>query len=917
MNTRLKVFILLVILLSYSKLFAEKQNNVLLISSYNSRFPTFFQQIEGIRSVLDTMNLVLDLEFMDSKRFIDPSTNKLFTQLLTHKLSISEKYDVIITTDDNALNFVVKYQDSLFKDIPIVFCGVNNIKNAKEQNNNPQITGIIEAVSMKETIELMLKLFPKQKTIYAIVDSTSSGQSDLKTYYEISFQMPDVEFKEISLHTLSFEEYKKILQEIPLNIPVLLLSAYHDKTKKTIGFKESITIINQNLEAPLFHLWQHGMGEGVLGGKIISHFEQGKTSAIIASKVLSGTDISSVNEIYESPNIFMFDYNQLIKHNIPVKDLPDDAIIINQPEKFYSKYKTIINVTIIIFVLLLLFITILSVNNFRRRKVEIELTKQNKNYAQLNEEFLIQNKELLIAKDRAEENEKKLKESQSIAKLGGWELDYKTGIFTFTDNFYNIFHTSAEEMGGYQMSVNEYVTRFVHPEDSRFVEKESRKTLETNDPDFSRYLEHRILYQDGGEGFIGVRFFTKKDKNGETIKTYGVNQDITDRKKIEQELTLAKEKAEESNQLKTEFLNNMSHEVRTPMNAIIGFSVLVENTDISDNQRKFYSRIIQNSSIRLLRIIDDILEISQLGTNQVKLVENEISLNNFLSELASIFKLKADEKNLNLYFKNSLPANYDRIIIDESKLNKIISNLIENSIKYTTEGHIEIGTQLKKNSVVIYVEDTGVGIDKENKENVFNRFFQEDKNSKDFEGLGLGLAIAHENAILLEGDIELISEKGKGTTFYLTIPYKPATHKKPITSANNHYDPVSKNETTILIAEDDENNYLYLKELFTSEVDFTYSLIHAKNGVEAIEFCQKNEKIDIVLMDIKMPLINGYEATKKIKSQFPNLPVIAQTAFSTAAEKELAMKHGFNDFISKPISKEKLFELINKHLKNK
>jgi PAS domain S-box-containing protein len=421
---------------------------------------------------------------------------------------------------------------------------------------------------------------------------------------------------------------------------------------------------------------------------------------------------------------------------------------------------------------------------------------------------------------------------------------------------------------------------------------------------------------DGNERFYDVFKIPSFYPNGKRKGLAVIGRDITEIKRKEDSLIKLKEKAEESNRLKTEFLNNMSHEIRTPMNAILGFSNILGKPNLTREEQKQYIDIIQTSGKQLLKIINDILEISKLGTKQVKITEKAICLNSLLSEHFSIFRLKAGEKKIPLYLKTGLSDNESTIISDDTKLNKILSNLLENAIKFTNEGFIEFGYQLKNRKIEIYVKDTGIGIISESQKNIFERFSQEEKGlSRKVGGLGLGLSISKENAELLGGKITLHSEKGKGSTFFVTIPYKPVNKKILIHNSEKDKEIITVNQDqfTILIVEDEEVNYLYI-EILLRNLKLNFITLHAKNGKEAVEMCKENSEVDLVLMDMKMPIMTGFEATKLIKQFRPNLPIVAQTAYSTNDEKEHAFSVGCDDFISKPISEKTINGIINKYL---
>ena len=397
--------------------------------------------------------------------------------------------------------------------------------------------------------------------------------------------------------------------------------------------------------------------------------------------------------------------------------------------------------------------------------------------------------------------------------------------------------------------------------------------------------------------------------------------DNTERKKQELKIIEDKERAEKSDRIKNNFISNLSHEIRTPMSGILGFTEFLSDPNLSETKRKHYITIIQNSGKQLMRTMDDLLEFSKLGTKQVSLIENEICLNNLILELFTVFNIKAKENKTPLYLKTGLSDTDSTVIIDEIKLKNVLSNLIENALKFTKQGYIEFGYNKVDSNLVMYVKDTGVGIKPERQKSVFERFSKEEKeSSKNIGGLGLGLCIAKENTELLGGKITVESKKNEGTTFFVTLPYTPIESyedpNNPVSSLKE-YEEKHFHNCNILIAEDEEINFLYLEILLRKHIDLNCNIFHAKDGAEAVAICKVNDEIDFVFMDLKMPQMDGFEAVKLIKEFRPKLPIVAQTAFSSTDDKEKVFDAGFDDFISKPISKEDLSVIINKQKKQK
>jgi PAS domain S-box-containing protein len=412
-----------------------------------------------------------------------------------------------------------------------------------------------------------------------------------------------------------------------------------------------------------------------------------------------------------------------------------------------------------------------------------------------------------------------------------------------------------------------------------------------------------------------TEFFEARIVPAPDDKVLAIVRDITERKKAEQELITAKEHAEESDRLKSAFLANMSHEIRTPMNYILGFTDLLKTDDLTGNQQKEYIQIIKKGGDRLLNIINDIIDISKIESGQMQVSVSKTNINEQIEYISSFFKPEAEEKGIQLIFRNTLPSKDAIINTDQEKIYAILTNLVKNAIKFTREGFIEFGYNKKDRFLEFYVKDTGTGIRQEHKEFIFERFRQgSDSLVRNYEGAGLGLSISKAYAEMLGGKIWVESEPGKGSVFYFTVPYNPDKKAEPgiTNTADSDFKGNNMRSLKILIAEDDEASGLLISK--TIKVYCTTEL-KAKTGVEAVEACKANPDIDLVLMDIKMPEMDGYEATRQIRQFNKEVIIIAQTAFALTGDKERALQAGCNDYISKPIASNLLIEMIQKYFK--
>ena len=509
-------------------------------------------------------------------------------------------------------------------------------------------------------------------------------------------------------------------------------------------------------------------------------------------------------------------------------------------------------------------------------------------------ELELQNEALLLAKEEAVLATEKYAELYNDAPSGYYTLSHEGDIL-------NLNTYGAQLLGKERPALLNNRFGF-------FVSNDTREAFNTFlDAIFSsknkEYCEVIIEPKSNQPIYVQLSGIVSKDE----AQCFIIGIDISARKKMELELVEAKEKAEASDRLQRAFLNNMSHEIRTPMNAIIGFSSLLQET-ITDKESLEYLSIIINGTQQLLSVINDITAISRLDVKKDKANNDFVHVNELLSEMQSVFQKQAMDKKITLTITTELPCEQAVVNTDRSKLTQILSNLLVNALKFTDSGSIEFGYHRKDEMLVFYVKDSGIGIEGDMQSVIFERFKQVEQKSRFYSGTGLGLSISQALVELLGGTIWVESELGKGATFYFTIPYQIEPAKVISCEMENPILTPTK-KLKILIAEDDAHSTMYITAVIGK---LCSELLTAVNGIEALALCKNNPDIDLILMDLQMPKMSGYEAIREIRKFNKEVLILVQTAFDQTESIDEALKAGCNGYISKPYSNEALYRQIMK-----
>lgn len=860
---------------------AEEAHPILIISSYNpdtrnttqniSEFMEEYKQLGGTAPVI--------IENMNCKSLPEAPLWKGKMASLLKKYKNENRPQAIIILGQEGWSAYLSQEENIMKEVPVL-CGMVSsnavllpdidtnlsewnpksidVKSYIEQGHN--VAGFTYSYDVDKNIELIMSLYPSTRHIALVTDNSYGGISlqalvkkKMKAFPYLNLILLDG--RKNNIYTIV-----KQIKELPRETVIMLGTWRVDVNDGYYVGNATYTMMSSNPDLPAFTLTSTGLSHWAIGGYIPLYRSIGKDLAKQVVDILTNHIQQKDLHAVKIPNGYTFDARKLKVFNIDKKSLPPNSILINTDGNLFAKYR--FEILLIVACILLVFLFMILFFLIRTNKLKDKLMDLQKDN--------------VIIMNNIQASIRFIKPDYSIK----WENQIKMACIP--------------KYGPKNCCLVKDAEKPFCDDCALIAAMESKKSFDLikqcSDNEYIHVLANPVI--DANDNLLGVVF--KKEN-------------VTKQKIFENELRLAKEKAEESDHLKSAFLANMSHEIRTPLNAIVGFSGLLATTD-DNEEREEYIKIINNNNELLLQLINDILDLSKIEANTLEFVYSDVDINQLLCDIEQTSRLKASEE-VKVSFVDKL--SHCIIRTDKNRLSQVMTNFINNAIKFTKEGSIRFGYKQQGNKLLFYVSDTGCGIEKEIKDTVFKRFVKLDSFAQ---GTGLGLSISQMIVEKLNGEIGVESEKGKGSTFWFTLPdsvieeaHATVLGQVKAECVNNHHQAKEK-IITLLIAEDNESNFTLIKAILKD-----YNILHAWNGQEAIDLYRKYHP-DMILMDLKMPVMDGYEATREIRKDNSIIPIIAVTAFAFAEDEQRVKQSGFNDYVSKPIKPNDLKKKIISYL---
>jgi hypothetical protein len=579
-------------------------------------------------------------------------------------------------------------------------------------------------------------------------------------------------------------------------------------------------------------------------------------------------------------------------------------VILSQP---------ISHLVLILLALLVIFSIFIIILFEKLRRKSQDLQERNRQLSEINSDLKKSNNEL------ASQKELNTKEHFESDKFYEMLVQSANDGISFYDREWNLRYTNSAfySMLGYDKESYDLLNAFdlIHPEDQDYQLRREQSLV--NNGFFESEL--RLRHKSGHYMNLSTRSVIVRNNTGEVLGALTISRDITRLKQVHEDLIKANIGAEASNRLKSNFLANISHEIRTPLNSVVGFSNLLLTNNLSNEVKEEYIEHINHNSEKLLQIIGDIIDLSRLESSQIEITYEEASLGAIVNEIIEEARqiIKRNEKPIILNVKNHFEDIGDLIFTDRIWLKRVLNHLMDNAVKFTLDGSVEFSYMLENQNIVFKIIDTGIGINKENLGHIFEEFRQEfDGHHRPFEGLGIGLTLAKEVIERMGGTIYVHSEKGVGSEFIFSIPYRPAGSAKPkimSVSPEHLIKPINWTARKCLLVDDNKDVLIYLNRILT---DTGVTIITARSGFEAIEIIKSTPDIDVVLLDMQMPQMNGIEATREIRKIRKDIPIIAQTAFIFEDDKDIILEAGCDACLIKPIRREHLLTVMSSFVKS-
>lgn len=840
------------------------QKRVLFIASYHPAYPTFLKQQRGLHDIFDDLDIYFDTEYMDSKRFGGKVYEKLFLQTLSKKLDVLPPYDLVLAGDDNALRFVRKYRETLFPDQPVVFFGLNDVDQVSQLSREKGITGIAEDISLGDTLELIRELHPRVSEVIAITDPTASGQLDWERLKSAATQIEGIRVTKYDLSLMTFAELYARLELLDDSQAVLLLSGYRDRTGHVLEFQQLLSMLQKHLSRPLYQLWCHGIGEGVVGGKVVSHYEQAKQAALITVEILNGTSADDLPIEMYSPSRYVFDSIELSRFGVDRSHLPAGSILLNDIDFETKRQREKMRHALLVIVVLSVAAVLLGVSTYRHWFMLAQVSRHKAALDQAKDGVLICSKKGVVEYC-----------NRAWAKMHGYEPEELRKVHA------SIFYDP------------EFYTQTVVPLRERVLKQGQGVAM----------LEH--LRKDGSSFFSRVSISVVQEKAKFPKKVVSIIQDITEELKLQEQLS-QRQKMESVGLL----AGGLAHDFNNLLTPIMGYAELLGERHEDDPKSVRHACHILTAAERAKGLVLQLLAFSRKQAFAIEAVDMLAVVKEMEPILASLMPegIELQEKLADV------PC---FITGDRHHLERVIMNLVVNACDATPgKGDILISvapvtfdeeqvfyhvTLEPGDYVCLSVSDQGCGIDKQALDHLFEPFFTTKSVGH---GSGLGLAVVEGIVKQHGGAIDVVSKPGEGAEFRLYFKRK----KRVDETRNLEMIRQSKREKLLVVVED---NASVLDVIVSCLQEEGYTVKGFVGPESALEWVRHSVKpVTMLLTDVITSTLDGPELFNQMSEIFPDLKALFISHYSASVLDGMLSVDSYFDILSKPVDPDQLLAKV-------